>query len=87
MSSTFSQWFHHKPGKLVPLYLDERTTITVYNATTQIWLSQSLKSSLCQIPFLENEGKSFVDLVASGGGLVSFMARGVDELDYLIYNL
>ncbi|KAG6554099.1 hypothetical protein Mapa_004015 [Marchantia paleacea] len=71
MSSEFSHLFCHKPGKLVPLYLVDRS-LSLYDSSNRCWVQRDLKCGPDQVSFIEDQG---YELVASGGGLLCFLAK------------
>ncbi|KAG6554100.1 hypothetical protein Mapa_004016 [Marchantia paleacea] len=65
MSWEFSHSFCRMPGKLVPLYLDDRA-LTIYNSSTNSWLQ-------CDLHHVSSLKYHQFQLVASGGGFYSFV--------------
>ncbi|BBN01331.1 hypothetical protein MPTK1_2g06560 [Marchantia polymorpha subsp. ruderalis] len=80
MTWEFSHSFCHKPGKLVPLYLDDGA-LTMYNSSTNSWLQ-------CDLHHVLSLKYHQVQLVASGGGLLCFLAKNLRDLktSFVIYN-
>ncbi|BBN01569.1 hypothetical protein MPTK1_2g08470 [Marchantia polymorpha subsp. ruderalis] len=80
MSWDFSHSFCRKPGKLAPLYLDDRA-LTMYNSSTNSWLQ-------CDLHHVLSLKYHQVQLVASGGGLLCFLAKKLNDpnMSFVIYN-
>ncbi|BFI31946.1 hypothetical protein MPTK2_4g01140 [Marchantia polymorpha subsp. ruderalis] len=71
MSGEFSPSACHKPGKLVPLYLSDGA-LSLYDTGNRCWVQRDLKFGEDRGSFLEDQG---YELVASGGGLLAFLAK------------
>ncbi|BBN00964.1 hypothetical protein MPTK1_2g03480 [Marchantia polymorpha subsp. ruderalis] len=71
MSWEFSRSICHKPGKLIPLYPGDGE-LNLYDTSNRCWLQRDLKFGDDQGLLIEDQG---YELVASGGGLLAFLAK------------